>query len=105
VTYRIRVTNTGPVTATNVVLTDTPPASMLIGGTPTGAMRTGRTLTWAIGDLDAGASRTVTITMGVRLTARGTPCNIASATAANAASATGKACTRVQALRIPVVTG
>ncbi|NBP86659.1 MAG: DUF11 domain-containing protein, partial [Mycobacteriaceae bacterium] len=103
--YRITVTNSGPLTATGVVLTDTPPTSMLIGGTPTGATRSGRTLSWAIGDLAAGASRTVNVTLGMRLTARGTPCNIATATAANASSAKGKACTRVQAVRHASVTG
>ena len=105
VTYRIKVTNSGPLTATNVVITDTPPSTMLIGGTPTGATRSGRTLSWAIGDLAAGTSRTVTVTLGMRLTASGTPCNIASATAENADSARGKACTRIQAVRDPRVTG
>ena len=105
VTYKIKVTNRGPRVATNVVITDTPPRSMLIGGTPQGATRSGRTLTWALGDLAVGASRTVTVTLGMRLTASGTPCNIATATASGAASARGKACTRVQAVRDPRVTG
>lgn len=105
VTYKIKVTNRGPRVATNVVITDTPPRSMLIGGTPQGATRSGRTLTWALGDLAVGASRTVTVTLGMRLTASGTPCNIATATASGAASARAKACTRVQAVRDPRVTG
>jgi len=105
VTYRIKVTNSSATKATNVVITDTPPSSMLIGGTPTGATRTGRTLSWAIGDLAAHTSRTVTVTMGMRMTASGTPCNIAGATASNAGSARGKACTRIQAVRDPRVTG
>ena len=105
VTYKIKVTNRGPRVATNVTITDTPPRSMLIGGTPQGATRSGRTLTWALGDLAVGASRTVTVTLGMRLTASGTPCNIATATASDAAAARGKACTRVQAVRDPRVTG
>jgi uncharacterized repeat protein (TIGR01451 family) len=105
VTYKIKVTNRGPRAASNVVITDTPPRSMLIGGTPQGATRSGRTLTWALGDMAVGASRTVTVTLGMRLTASGTPCNTATATSSSAATARGKACTRIQAVRDPRVTG
>jgi uncharacterized repeat protein (TIGR01451 family) len=105
ITYRLRVTNTGNLAARNVVLTDTPPTTMVIGATPSGATRTGRTLTWNLGTVPAGASRTVSVTMAMRLTARGTPCNIARATASNASSVRGKACTRIVAVRDPAVTG
>jgi len=104
-TYRLRVSNTGGVSATNVVLTDTPPTTMVIGGTPSGATRTGRTITWHLGTVPAHSSRTVSVTMFMRITARGTPCNIARATASNASSARGKACTRIAAIRDPAVTG
>jgi hypothetical protein len=104
-TYRLRVSNTGGAPATNVVLTDTPPTTMAIGGTPSGATRTGRTITWHLGTVPAHSSRTVSVTMFMRITARGTPCNIARATASNASSARGKACTRIVAIRDPAVTG
>ena len=105
VTYRIRVTNSSGVTATDVVITDTPPGAMRIAGTSPGATRQGRTISWAIGDLAPGASRTVSVMVGVRATASGTTCNIAAAGAGNADSASGKACTRVQATRRVIVTG
>ena len=105
VTYRIRVTNSSAATATDVVITDTPPGAMRIAGTSPGATRQGRTISWAIGDLAPGASRTVSVMVGVRATASGTTCNIAAAGAGNADSASGKACTRVQATRRVIVTG
>jgi uncharacterized repeat protein (TIGR01451 family) len=105
VTYRVKVTNTGKVVANSVVVTDTPPSSMLLRGTPQGATKSGRTITWTIGYLGAGESRSMSVTLGLRATASGTTCNVATVTASNATTAKSKACTRVQAARIAAVTG
>lgn len=106
VRYRIRVTNTSAVAATNVVLTDTPPSALVIGATPTGSTRTGRTLTWKLGSIGAGDSKTVTVTLGLKATAKGTTCNSANATAANATAARGRSCVRARSASDPVrVTG
>ena len=105
VTYRVKVTNTGKVVANNVVVTDTPPSTMRIQGTPQGATRSGRTITWNVGYLGAGESRTMSVTLGLRASATGTTCNVATVTASNATTTKGKACTRVQAARAAAVTG
>ena len=61
VTYTIIVTNNGPGTATNVIITDQLPAALTYtGSTPTGAYNPA-TGTWAVGTLASGASATLTI--------------------------------------------
>jgi len=106
VSYRIRVKNTSAVAATNVVLTDTPPSALVIGAAPTGSTLTGRTLTWKLGNIGAGDSKTVTVMLGLKATAKGTTCNNANATAANATAARGRSCVRVRTAGDPVrVTG
>jgi len=106
VSYRIRVKNTSAVAATNVVLTDTPPSALVIGAAPTGSTLTGRTLRWNLGSIGAGDSKTVTVMLGLKATAKGTTCNNATATAANAAAARGRSCVRVRTAGDPVrVTG
>ena len=60
--YQIVVTNNGPATATNVVLTDTLGTVGTIVGVSSGSV-SGRTLTAHLGSLASGASTTVTITV------------------------------------------
>ena len=91
-TYLITVRNTGRAAATNVVLADILPPGMTVtqrtrmaGGNPT----------WRIGTLAAGASRTVRVQLRIDTQAAGRRCNVARATASNAATARAQACTRV----------
>jgi uncharacterized repeat protein (TIGR01451 family) len=105
--YRITVRNTGAEPATGVVLTDTPPGTMLWRAVPTGATRAGRTVSWNIGTLEGGQSVTASIRLKMRRTATGRSCNVASATSTNAGSARDRACTTVSVARRPAtpVTG
>ena len=76
--YTITVSNAGSSPAKNVVLTDTLPAEVsFVSATPEATVN-GPTLTWSLGDLDAGASVTVTINVDVVATT-GTATNSASA--------------------------
>lgn len=80
-TYTIVVTNNGPSTATNVVVTDALPTGLTFtsgtatnGGTVT---NTGNTVTGTIASLASGASATVTIVAAVSSTATGSLSNTA----------------------------
>jgi uncharacterized repeat protein (TIGR01451 family) len=83
VTYNVTVSNTGNITARNVVLTDPVPAGL--SGSP---------VTINIGDLAAGASRTVPVTF--KAAQRGKACNVATADSSNAGKVSAEACTVVQ---------
>jgi uncharacterized repeat protein (TIGR01451 family) len=61
VTYTLMVTNGGPSGATGVSLTDTLPAGVTFVSTTGGVAPVGGVLTFALGNLAAGASTTVTI--------------------------------------------
>ncbi len=82
-TYTIIVTNDGPSTATNVVMTDPLPAGVVFvsasSSSGTVANNNG-TVTANIGTLNPGASATVTINATVAGTARGTLTNTATVT-------------------------
>jgi len=104
--FRIRVTNTSAVTATNVALTDLPPSAFVIGSTPAGSTRAGHNFTWNLGTIGAGSTKTVGIILNLKANARGTVCNVARAIADNAIAAQGRSCVRVRAAGRPVrVTG
>lgn len=107
VIFRVRVTNTGSTTATNVVLTDTPARSMLWQVLPRGAKVSGRTATWKLGDLAPGRSVSKIVRMRMRISARGRSCNVATVTAAEFGSRRARACVRTVTARRPVtpVTG
>jgi uncharacterized repeat protein (TIGR01451 family) len=60
-TYSIAVTDSGPLTATGVVLTDTLPAGAVLASTSPGCTLAASTLTCAVGTLAAGGKATVTI--------------------------------------------
>jgi uncharacterized repeat protein (TIGR01451 family) len=87
VTYSVVVKNTGSAVAKNVVVTDTVPAGLKHTSGQS-------TLTFNVGDLAPGASKTVPVTLNAG--ERGNFCNKASAVAANAAAVTDDACTVVQ---------
>lgn len=65
VTYTIVVRNTTNTTARNVVLTDPVPARMTLVGVPAGATVVNGAVTWRLGSMAPGVTRTVT--MRVRL--------------------------------------
>ena len=87
VTFSIVVKNNGPDVAANVTLTDVlPTGATLISSTPT-ATSNGSTLTYALGTIASGASKTVVIRVQTPNTV-GTSTNRASATQIGASDAT-----------------
>ena len=108
VRYAITVRNRSRVTAKGVVVTDTIPAQMTLAGRARGVRVSGGTVTWRVGDLRAGRSRTVILELRMDSAARGRRCNVAAARASNAAQVRDRACTRVVPIanRVePAVTG
>jgi len=83
VTYTISVTNTGPIAASNVVVTDTLPATATFVSATAGGVAAGQVVTWpTIPSLAVGA--TVTFTLTVTMPASGTLLNLVATTAATA---------------------
>jgi uncharacterized repeat protein (TIGR01451 family) len=110
VSYVIRVTNLGSETARGVVLRDRIPAGLALTGSAGGATFRAGLLTWRIGDLRGGASRTVRARLTIVGGTAGRRCNGGSASATNADTVRATACTRVvrRPLRdtvLPAVTG
>jgi uncharacterized repeat protein (TIGR01451 family) len=87
VTYSVVVRNTGSAVAKNVVVTDTVPAGLKHSSGQ-------NTLTFNVGDLAPGASKTIPVTLNA--SERGNFCNKASAVAANATAVNDDACTIVR---------
>ena len=75
-TYSLTVSNNGPQTATNVVLTDTLPVGALFISATTGCTHSAGVVTCALGTLVNGASSLVNIV--IRLPSAGTAINNAS---------------------------
>ncbi len=103
--YTIVVTNNGPSTATNVVVTDTLPSTLTFGsgnstvGTVT---NTGNAVTANVGTLASGASATITLNTTVASTATGTITNTANVTATeNETNTTNNAATQSTQLVVP----
>lgn len=67
-TYRITVTNRSSFTARNVVITDAIPADLSLVAIPSGATVANGVVSWRIGNLAAGGSRTVTMRVRVNPT-------------------------------------
>jgi uncharacterized repeat protein (TIGR01451 family)/MYXO-CTERM domain-containing protein len=65
VTFTISYTNPGPGSAIGAVLTDTLPAGLSFVSASAGAIVSGQTVSWNLGNLKAGASGTVTVTASV----------------------------------------
>lgn len=93
-THTLRVTNTGFVTATNVVVTDPVPAGLSVVKQPAGATFTKGTLRWELGDLGPGESRVVSVLLTTTFRGTADRCNVAQASAANASPETSRLCTR-----------
>ncbi len=65
VTFSISYTNPGPGAATGAVLTDMLPAGLTFVSASAGAVVSGQSIKWNLGNLKAGASGTVTVTASV----------------------------------------
>jgi uncharacterized repeat protein (TIGR01451 family) len=110
ITYVIRVTNRGRARARDVVIRDRMPAGVAITRRPRGVTLRSGELTWRVGDLRAGRSRTVRVTVRIARDTAGRRCNVARASADNAATARDRACTVIRRRAVagvvrPAVTG
>jgi uncharacterized repeat protein (TIGR01451 family) len=107
-TYSIKVTNVGKASAKDVALRDIVPSSMSLERRAKGVRLSNGNMSWSLGALAPGRSRTVSVVARVDASAKGSRCNTAVATASNAATVRGGACTLIAALPrkvTPAVTG
>jgi uncharacterized repeat protein (TIGR01451 family) len=108
VTYTIVVTNLGKVSARGVIATDTVPAQMFLVRRVAGMRMRNGLLTWSLGTLAPGRSRTVRVRLRADPLAAGRRCDVARARASNTGQVTDRACVRLRAVprRVgPSVTG
>jgi uncharacterized repeat protein (TIGR01451 family) len=95
IVYAIRVANRGRVRAEGVVIRDRLPLGLALRRRPAGAVLRDGVVTWRVGRLAPGASRIVRLPVQVLASTAGRRCNVARATAANAAAVRDRACTRI----------
>jgi uncharacterized repeat protein (TIGR01451 family) len=95
VLHTIRVTNRGRVLAEDVVIRDRLPLGLALRRLPANAALRDGIVTWRVGDLRPGAGRTVRLRLQVLGGTAGRRCNVARASADNAATVRDRACTRV----------
>jgi uncharacterized repeat protein (TIGR01451 family) len=106
--YRLTVTNVGKVASFNTVISDTIPRGMTLAVLPKGATLSRGVITWKLGTLQPGKTRSVVVMLrssGTRTLRR---CNIGAVRADNAPRVTDPACTRftrVAGTSVPGVTG
>jgi uncharacterized repeat protein (TIGR01451 family) len=104
VPFKLTVTNTGPVAATNVQMADIPSAAITLAGLSTDK-RLRRVLgnaVWRLGTLAPGAKATIRGSVQIKAGTAGLKRNIVLATAVNAHLVSGRADTRiVRARRVP----
>jgi uncharacterized repeat protein (TIGR01451 family) len=93
ITYVIKVTNRGRARALDVVIRDRMPAGLVITRRPSGVTLRSGELTWRVGAVRAGRSRTVRVKVRIARDTVGRRCNVARASADNAALARDRACT------------
>lgn len=101
--YQITVTNTGDAPATNTLLVDQLPGGMTFVSASDGGAQSGGTVTWSLGTLEPGASRTVTISL--KAMSAGDVKNVvrATATCTEATAEVGTAVEGVPAILLEVV--
>jgi uncharacterized repeat protein (TIGR01451 family) len=110
IVYAIRVANRGRVRAEGVVIRDRLPLGLALRRRPAGAVLRDGVVIWRLGRLAPGASRTVRLPVRVLASTAGRRCNVARASAGNAATVRDRACTRVVRAEVagavaPPVTG
>ena len=108
ITYRIKITNVGRITARHVVLRDAMPADMGLAVRSKGVSVQDGSVVVNLGNLRPRASRTVTFKMRIDRSAFRAQLNVATARADNAARVSDDALTRlsrIEAARTPAVTG
>jgi uncharacterized repeat protein (TIGR01451 family) len=108
VTYRIKVTNRSKIAARNVVLRDLLPSGFSVSGKIKGASISKGRISWKVGTLAAGKSKTVSVKLRIDRSVGGRRCNSAVATAGNANTVRDAQCTRIAAVAgalQPAVTG
>jgi uncharacterized repeat protein (TIGR01451 family) len=98
VRFRLTVTNRGSVTARHVIVADIPPAAVALSGLRASrqARVSGGNAIWRLGNLAAGASRTVRGSVVVRAGTPGLKRNLALAGAANAKLVSDRADSRIR---------
>ncbi|MFA5785246.1 MAG: hypothetical protein WC962_10245 [Phycisphaerae bacterium] len=96
VTYDITLSNKGNAPAQSTVLEDQLPAGAKFVSATGGGTQTGSKVTWNIGTLAAGASRSVSVTVSPQ--GQGTIRNVASATATCAEDVTASASTKISGI-------
>jgi len=80
-TYTLTITNSGPSTATSVIVTDTLPAGVTVGSVSPKCGHSGRTVTCTLGDLVRDHTATLTAVVTVNSSVTGTISNSAIVTA------------------------
>lgn len=109
ITYRITITNTGTVTAQNVVMRDRIPIAMALASKPAGVRLVNGVVSITVGDLAPKASKTILLRFRIDRTAVGARTNVATASASNAPQVRDSARTKIikagRRILIPVVTG
>lgn len=103
ISYTIKVTNTGTVTADNVIMRDRIPASMSLAVKTPGVKLVKGQIEVQVGNLAPGASKTITVKFRVDRRAAGFRTNTAIASASNAPTVRDSARTRVIRIVRPVV--
>ncbi|HJZ62386.1 MAG TPA: hypothetical protein VKD47_09540 [Miltoncostaeaceae bacterium] len=108
ITYTIKITNVGKITARRVVLRDAIPADMGLAVRAKGVTIQDGSVVVSLGNMRPKASRTIKLKMRINRSAFRAQLNVASASAANAGRVADDALTRLQrieAVRAPAVTG
>jgi uncharacterized repeat protein (TIGR01451 family) len=98
VSYRIKVTNRSKIAARNVVLRDILPSGFSVSGKLKGASISKGRISWKVGTLAPGKSRTVGVKLRIDRSVGGRRCNQAVATAGNAKTVRDTQCTRIAAV-------
>ena len=109
ITYRIKITNSGTITAQNVIMRDRLPNGIALAAKPAGIQFVKGVVTVSVGDLGPGASKTLLLKVRIDRTAAGARTNVATASASNAPQVRDSARTRIITIsgriRTPIVTG
>ena len=103
INYEVTVTNTGDSPANNTVLTDRLPAGATLVSASDNPQQGGGTLTWQLGTMAPGASKTVNVTVTSSVTGRLTNTATATATCAEATDAVETEVRGIPAILLEVV--